>query len=295
MEIVPPENLYSLWDIGNSPATIHIRSGITFPNLTEASDTGGGLSQGSALSPMSFVVCPRDSFRNLRDDEDEVFLGSEIFTSEATFVSDMSVFADETTGEPLFFDGQGIERIVVPFTYMPDIYCFEGTYTPERAGYYELDVTYQTWHDDPKQPILGSPFMVYVGTTTTFRPYSRVYETSFDYIDLVEFKDPKFVGAGIEFNVTIEARDLSHNRKLEGNELFEAYMFQIGNYTGSTAVYDASSVEPLTASPAIAVARITDLQNGSYCQILFVYFIGPYHITRANMCTYICTDACVYL
>jgi hypothetical protein len=78
-----------------------------------------------------FTFCPRDQYRNLRNDDNYEFLVSELFDAHLWLIDDMG------------YRGMGAEHIQPTLVYNNATSCFDGSYTPIRAGLYRLDLTLQ--------------------------------------------------------------------------------------------------------------------------------------------------------
>jgi hypothetical protein len=164
MVVLPKSNTYSLYNVGGaifSPVIVNISSASSNPKMTEC--FGEGLFTGVVNSVSSFSVCPRDSYRNFRNDDDAFFLASELFAAKLYFIPNSN------------YDGVGAEVLVPNRLYNSNTNCFDFSYTPQLAGSYQLDVTYQTSPDASLENVLGSPFVVNVFPTVAFGPYSRYY------------------------------------------------------------------------------------------------------------------------
>ena len=164
MDAVPSSSTYSLYNVGGtifSPVIVNITSASSNPKMTEC--IGQGLFTGVVNSVSSFSVCPRDSYKNFRNDGDAFFLASELFTAKLNFIPNSD------------YDGVGAEVLVPNRLYNSSSNCFVFSYTPQRAGSYQLNITYQTSPDASLQDVLGSPFLVNVFPTVAFGPYSRYY------------------------------------------------------------------------------------------------------------------------
>jgi len=159
LSAVPPAYLYSLHEVDTSPVLVNITSSATDPAKTEC--TGQGLFTGTANRASSFRIIPRDSYRNLRDDDDLYFLASQLFSAKLTLVDGAK------------YGGSGAEVVIPTIENDADSHSFLGSYTPQLAGTYSLEVAYQSAPDAAKAHVSGSPFTVYVVPDVTFGPYSR--------------------------------------------------------------------------------------------------------------------------
>lgn len=197
MEVIPTKNLFSLYEIGLSPVNVTINSGETVASTTEC--VGNGLVDGTVLQRSEFSACPRDIYGNLRDDDNIGYLSTAIFGSTVTLIDDNG------------YNGVGKELITPVMTFNNNTFCFDFFYVPERAGTYRVDIFYQTWHDQPPEPVAGSPFTCAVKPTKTFGPYSNVFNLPM----------PLYLEAGTCHDFTIVARDMSRNLRHQGGDDFE--------------------------------------------------------------------------
>jgi hypothetical protein len=203
MTVITSEYLVSLYEIGNTPVEVTVVSADSTANTTECS--GAGLLGGTVLESYNFSVCPRDRFRNMRDDGDDTFLASELFASELYLVDDLG------------YDGAGAEIVTPSRRYDFDSHCFVFEYSVQRAGLYQLDVYYQSWHHESKQPVVGSPFLLTFTPEKTFGPHSRVYN----------LPQPLYLDAGTCQNFTLVARDYTQNLLLRGGDPFQVIDIRI--------------------------------------------------------------------
>jgi hypothetical protein len=107
---------------------------------------GQGLISAVSTRPSTFQCCPRDQYGNLRDDANSFFLSTEIFLASLT--------------------SSGKEVVSVRSTYDANVHCFNFEYTPLETGIFELDITYQSWYDEPKSLVYGAPFLVSINSNT---------------------------------------------------------------------------------------------------------------------------------
>jgi hypothetical protein len=159
---IPYSRTYSLYDVGEtivSPVVINITSAASNPRTTEC--TGQGLFTAVVNAASSFSVCPRDIYRNFRNDDDAFYLASELFNSKLSFLYSNT------------YDGVGAEVITPSRLYNSDTNCFDFSYTPQLAGSYMLNITYRVSPDKVETNVAGSPFQVFVSPTVAFGPYSR--------------------------------------------------------------------------------------------------------------------------
>ena len=159
MSAIPPANLFSLYEVNISPVLINVSSAATDPAKSEC--TGEGLFSGTVNNVSNFHIYPRDTYRNLREDDNLFFLSTQIFRANLTL----------TNGSQ--YDGVGNHLITPILRYDSHLHRFTGTYKPEIAGSYFLEITYQSSPDATPMHVLGSPFTVNIYPTNTFGPYSR--------------------------------------------------------------------------------------------------------------------------
>lgn len=204
--VIPTANLYSLWELGGSPVNITIRSAQTSAITTECQ--GDGLYRGVSLQKSTFSVCPRDSFRNFRNDDDLLYLSSEYFSSTLTYQS--------TSGGGIY-NGAGAEIIYPTMVYNNQTFCFDAWYVPQLAGLYRLDVTFKSSVDAVPQPVAGSPFTVNVAPGKTFGPLSKV----------LGLPNPLYAEAGLCYNFSVQSRDMSQNLRLVGGDMYTVYSYRV--------------------------------------------------------------------
>ena len=214
---ITSEFLYSLYEIDRSPVQVHVVSAATDALSTECH--GPGLYTAVVHRKTWFSLCPRDRFRNMRDDSDLFFLSSEFFSATLTLIDDKG------------YRGVGVESLAPDLLYNNETYCFTAYYTPERAGLYSLEVVYRNFRGEIGLSLSGSPFNVMVSPDMTFGPYSQVYglpskpeypteqiSTQGGMLNLV---------AGNCWNFTIVARDTSRNLRLTGGDSFQVYYIRV--------------------------------------------------------------------
>lgn len=252
-EIIPPDNLYSLYEIGYSPIEVTVTSGATSAPNTEC--TGEGLYSGVALHSSSFQFCPRDVYSNFRDDEDDWYLASELFNVSLTLINDMG------------HEGHGREIIWPVLQYDKEAHCFIGTYTPERAGIYELNILHMEWHGEEGNHVAGSPFVVVVAPDKMNGPNSAI----------VGIPSPLEATAGHCYDFTIISKDGANNLRLVGGENVQVYMFRVDFFRDvpqellSTEHYD----------PSVNVVRygtVIDENNGNYSATICPVTVGWYEV-----------------
>lgn len=237
--VIPPENMYSLHEIGRSPVAVIVTSSDTSAAQTEC--TGDGLFRAVALEVSHFRFCPRDKYRNFRDDVDAIFLASEIFNVSLILEKD-----------DVFF-GQGREVIFPELRYNTEDSCFDAVYIPDRAGNYRLDILYHTWHGETGYHVAGSPFYVNVLPNKMNGPYSSV----------IDIPSPFYTVAGVCYNFTIISKDGSHNLLLKGGENIQVYMSRVAFFE----TFAEESISTETFVPGIDMIRygtVYDHRNGNY-------------------------------
>ena len=251
--VIPPENMYSLYEIGNSPVQVTVKSGDTDAEYTEC--VGDGLLRATALEKAEFTFCPRDSYLNYRDDVDEFFLQSELFNVTLTLIDDLG------------HAGQGVEKIWPILTYNHETHCFDAQYTPERAGVYELNILYYLWHGEAGMHVAGSPFQTLVSPGKMNGPYSEVFD----------LPSPLLAEAGQCYDFTIISEDGSHNLILKGGELIQIYMYRASFFFDqaeedvSTEFFDPNVDE-------VKYGSVKDLGNGNYTGTVCPVVTGWYEI-----------------
>jgi hypothetical protein len=145
-------------------------------------------------------VCPRDAFRNLRDD-DAFYLSSQLFSANLTLQNDQH------------HTGVGAEYIRPDMQYNADTHCFDFSYTPQRAGNYRLDITYEQQRLTTPEHVQGSPFFLYVQPDKVSGPKSLVQQLA----------APLVAEAGSCYNFTIVARDNAENFIFDGEAQFQVH------------------------------------------------------------------------
>lgn len=197
LAVVPMSAFYSLNEVSGSPVPITIRSQSTYAATTEC--TGDGLHDAVAGVPSGFSFCPRDMYLNMRDDDDEIFLTTELYGATLTMTTDS------------LHDGVGAEIVWPTLTYEHDSHCVSGRYTINRAGVYRLDLWHQNRADMSVSPLAGSPFTVTVAVAATSGPYS----------DVIGLPKPLLIEAGHCSHFTIVARDVFRNLRFLGGDSYE--------------------------------------------------------------------------
>ena len=239
-EVVPSTNLFGLYELSTvSPTELRIQSGPSSPSQTECQ--GEGLFNAVSLLPASFMVCPRDVYGNLRDDDDEIFLAKELFKATLTLVSDLG------------YGGQGPEVIYPSLKYDHHLHCFAGEYTPQIAGSYRLDIVLQASVDATPNHVAGSPFSVTVAPGKAFGPWSVITNLNTPSLSIEAGKCTSFI---------ITARDGARNLVRRGGDQFLVYTYQVA-YASNTAQFYPTSVHNAT-KPNIRYGVITDNKNGTY-------------------------------
>jgi hypothetical protein len=181
LTVVPQKNLFSLFEIDRSPVLVTIISADTAAQMTEC--TGDGLYHAKALHESHFTVCPRDAFRNLRDDDDLFYLSTQRLSSTLTWLRDQGN------------NGVGADVITPTYRFNPDTSCFDFAYTPERAGDYRLDILHEG------KAVAGSPFYLSVEVDKISAPKSLVQGLN----------SPLYATAGSCYTFTVVARDNAEN------------------------------------------------------------------------------------
>ena len=202
MSVIAQKYLYSLWPIQTNQVNISVRSFHTVGNTTEC--FGDGLYVAKAGVMSTFQFCPRDVYLNMRDDDDEFYLSTELFGASLSVIDDGG------------HQGDGAEVLWPVLTYDHGTHCFQGTYTPTKAGLYKLDIWYQSRSTMTIEPLLGSPFYVNVAVTYTSGPYSVIIGLG---------KPQLGVEVGTCFDFEIISRDLYRNYRFIGGDDFEVRNF----------------------------------------------------------------------
>ena len=235
-EVIPPTILYSLHEIGSSPIIVSVASAETDASMTEC--TGGGLYKGKVQEKSYFEVCPRDSFLNYRDDDDEIYLRSQIF------VGILSQSSDDGYG------GVGSENITANLLYNNVSHCFDGSYTPQRAGTYLLTIKFKSSADASGTNVLGSPFTVTVSPTNGYGPLSVVSGLS----------EPLYAVAGSCYDFLIIVRDSFQNYQKTGGDDITVYSYRVTyneEYSDPSADVTVSPTFSPTKSPTFRPSTST--------------------------------------
>ena len=239
-EVVPSSALFGLYELSNlSPTIVTVLSGATDPTKSEC--TGDGLFTATSDISSHFKVFPRDSYYNLRDDDDEWYLASEYFSATAVLTSQNG------------HDGVGAEEITAEFVYNHDEHCFEGTYKALQAGNYDLNIYFQADRDAVKAHVAGSPFALTVSPTSAFGPHSII--TSFTTPSLV-------LDAGVCHIFYITSRDINRNLLLAGGDDYIAYSYQI-DFSSNTDNVLHNALHNSTHA-YVRYGTVTDNADGTY-------------------------------
>lgn len=224
LSIIPSSNLFSLYEIGNSPIEVTITADSISANNTEC--FGDGISLGVAMQPNYFSICPRDQYGNSIDPSNPTLTSMEYFNAELTLVDAQG------------YDGVGAERITPILVYNNVTQCIDASYTPYRAGIYSLNVTYAALPDDTPQNVYHSPFQVAITPNIAFGPLSNIDNLA----------NPLYAEAGKCYNFTVATRDRAENLLLHGGDSIEVYMFRVDYYNQTQGVNEILAGAP-TASP----------------------------------------------
>jgi hypothetical protein len=201
MHVIPQSSLYALFEVDRSPIKVTVKGGSSSPNSTHAS--GGGLTNGTTLQTSHFSVCPRDEFGNLLNDGDLVYEATQLYGARLTLISDLG------------YNGTGSESLQPQLVFNTTSHCFDGQYTPQRAGQYNLSIFYQTDRFGPEQQIVGSPFTLVVFPSKTCGPASSVDN----------FPHPLFtMVAGTCANFSMTVRDCSLNLRKTGGDDIQVHL-----------------------------------------------------------------------
>lgn len=193
--ILPFEQLYSLNEVENSPYPLQV-----VPSTISAGSTecfGEGLFSGTAGEASTFSCCPRDAFGNTLqydccDDYQEILTAIAAVVYSPNINSGAPESVDAST---VFNTGSG---------------CFDGTYTPIMAGYYQLNITVQKGDSGEMIGVAGSPFA----------PIISPARTSYFYSIVSGLSPPLVIFEGSCLNFSIVAKDVWNNFKLQGGDLW---------------------------------------------------------------------------
>mgnify|MGYP005991463323 CR=1 FL=1 len=192
LDVVPQRNLLSLFEIDRSPVLVTIQSADTTASTTEC--TGEGLYAATARRESSFTVCPRDQYRNLRDDDDLFYLATQRFSAVLYLVNNHG------------HNGVGAEAVTADMVYNPETSCYDFNYTPQIAGSYRLEVYFQEYRGATMNQVAGSPFYLTVDVDKISAPLSQVRNLPV----------PLYAEAGSCHNFTVVARDGAKNFLFHG-------------------------------------------------------------------------------
>jgi hypothetical protein len=252
-QAIPPENLYSLYEVGNSPIELIITSSDTSPKDTECS--GDGIVSARVGMRSSFQFCPRDVYGNYRDDVDEFFLSSQLFSSV--------MHLTDSQGH----EGYGRDVLHPILTFDHSTHCWDGEYTPDRAGLYNLSITYQVWHNETRSHIAGSPFVVSISPGPLSGPHS----------DILDIPAPPFeTVAGTCTNFTVVARDQFSNLLLHGGDSIEVYLYRVSFFLDESE--ETSSSETHSPPELVRYGTIFDHQTGKYTATICPVSTGWYEL-----------------
>jgi hypothetical protein len=205
MGVVPSLNLFSLYEINRSPATLSIRSGQTNSRSIRCHGDGCALAFVDSLS--EFNICPRDYFGNSRYDTDLSVLSQENFKVHLSLYSNI---------------GKGIGRILqypsLKLNYSS--FCWQASYTVEIAGLYVLSIVYREEGGRNDEHILGSPYIVTGFAAQTFPSNSIV---SIRGVAISKSK----LRAGTCMNFTITSRDRHHNFVGQGGDHYHVHLYRV--------------------------------------------------------------------
>ena len=227
LDVITRQYLYSLHELNNSPVLININSDDTSAAKTEC--LGEGLYHGTVNERTQFEICPRDQFGNLRDDDDEFYLISQLF--------DVSMYhsGDNVNDAP---------RIKPVLKFNTVSKCFDVEYIPLKKGTYTLYVQFSPIRGDPFSNVLGSPFTVLIEPDKTSGPHSTI--AGLDNPGVPDLHDTTTsnimvasstlnLNAGECKNFTITAFDSQFNLRSIGGDDFDVYMQRVEFYDGQQA------------------------------------------------------------
>lgn len=186
------------------------------------------------LQPYKFTACSRDRFSNLRNDDDPLFVSTELLRGSAELVSTLDVndivdYNIESTdsgsgeGSGVDYDGVGATTLDAAVTYNSTTRCFDLSVTPERAGTYLFSVYFEDRDSGMHSHVKDSPFEIYVLPSITYGPTSRVYALPSQSTSL----SLRMV-SGDCYRFQVEARDRFQNKVLRGRDQVTVYMYEIG-------------------------------------------------------------------
>ena len=113
------------------------------------------------------------------------------------------------------YNGVGSETLTANLVYNSKSHCFDGSYTPQRAGTYTLAILYQSSADASGTNVLGSPFTVTVTPTNSYGPLSLVRGLS----------EPLYAVAGSCYDFLIVVRDSYENYQKTGGDDITVYSY----------------------------------------------------------------------
>ena len=204
LHVVPQSNLFTLFEVDRSPVQVAIYSDSTSASTTECS--GDGLFGATALHTSYFSFCPRDKYRNMRDDYSPTILATtQSFVARLTLIDDMGYY------------GIGPEIIYPDLIFNSNTSCFDATYTPTRAGAYKLEVNYSM-----ANPVLGSPFHLTVLPDKTSGANSIV-------TGLTPLQDGGllYAEAGECYSYNVTTRDNAYNLRKQGGDNIEVFPLRL--------------------------------------------------------------------
>ena len=115
------------------------------------------------------------------------------------------------------YNGVGSETLTANLVYNSKSHCFDGSYTPQLAGTYDLTILYRSNADASGTNVLGSPFTVTVTPTNSYGPLSLVRGLS----------EPLYAVAGSCYDFLIVVRDSYENYQKTGGDDITVYSYQV--------------------------------------------------------------------
>ena len=289
LTVIPREYLYSLHELKNSPVIISINSADTSAANTEC--LGEGLYHAVVNERTQFEICPRDQYGNLRDDDDEFYLMSQIFN--------VSLHHNDDDRSTSYY----APRIKPGLKFNTISKCFDVEYIPLKKGTYELNVKFSPTKGDGFLHVLGSPFTVFIEPDKTSGPHSAI--TGLDdpgvpnlhnntTSNVMVTSSTLNLNAGNCKNFTITAYDDRFNLRSVGGDDFDVYMYRVEFYDGQQAANLGPTPAPTSAPDrsleydypvsdaggydVVRYGTIYDNKDGTYSAQICPVIAGKYEI-----------------
>lgn len=234
LAVIPKTALYQLRDIVGSPFAMSVIAAAPSASATGTRASGAGLVSVVAGDPAAFTITSRDWYSNVRGPQ----FDQDAYTVVANFVPGSGT--DGASSE-----GRGSQEVagVVAFDY--GTYTHTVAYVPTVAGWYDLSV--RLWADWTLfSDIYGSPFRVFVPPAVTNAAVSDASGSG-----LVAGV------AGVIAPLTIVARDVYHNLRRVGGDVFTVVAY----HTTLAVSYVGGCVDLGTGTYSCSY---TPAKNGSY-------------------------------